>query len=124
MPYAYRKSERIRKNTEFVATMKGKRLSINGLTLFFTRNSLNNFRVGVTVSKRLANAVGRNKMKRQIRSCITAVIGDKAAGYDMVFVARQELLSGDHARILQAVEKVLARSSVLDRSRKPEGSTQ
>ncbi len=47
MPYAYRKSERLRKNAEFVSTMKGKRLSLDGLSLFYIGNNRGNFRVGI-----------------------------------------------------------------------------
>ena len=54
MPYDYRKSERLRTNSEFVATMKGKRLSTDGLSLFYRQNGAGNFRVGISVGGRLA----------------------------------------------------------------------
>ena len=114
MPYAYRKSERIRKNTEFVATMKGKRLSIDGLSLFYRKNDGANFRVGLSVGKKLGNAVTRNRLRRQIRSCITQVLGDHAAGYDLVFVARQGLADLAFDQVLKAVTRALQRSAVID----------
>lgn len=119
MPYAYRKSERIRKNTEFVATMKGKRLSTDGLSLFYSRNDKGNFRVGISVSKKLANAVKRNRLRRQIRSCITKALGQAAAGYDLVFMARQGLVGREFDQILKAVTQVLQRSAVI--GSRPEG---
>jgi ribonuclease P protein component len=122
MPYAYRKSERIRKNTEFVATMKGKRLSIDGLSLFYRKNNGANFRVGLSVSKKLGNAVKRNRLRRQIRSCITKVLGDHAAGYDLVFVARQGLADLAFDQILKAVTRALQRSAVIDQ--RAEGNRQ
>ncbi len=93
--------------------MKGKRLSVDGLSLFYSRNETGNFRVGVSVSKKLANAVRRNRTKRQLRACIMQVLKDVASGYDLVFVARRDLYSADHARILKAVETALQRSSIL-----------
>jgi ribonuclease P protein component len=114
MPYAYRKSERIRKNTEFVATMKGKRLSIDGLSLFYRKNDGANFRIGLSVGKKLGNAVKRNRLRRQIRSCITKVLGDHAAGYDLVFVARQGLADLAFDQVLKAVTRALQRSAVID----------
>jgi len=122
MPYAYRKSERIRKNTEFLQTMKGKRLSIDGLSLFYRKNDAANFRVGISVSKKLANAVKRNRLRRQLRSCITKVLGDRAAGYDLVFMARQGLMGLAFDQILGVVTQVLRRSPILDQ--KAEGSQQ
>lgn len=120
MPYAYQKSERIRKNREFVSVMKGKRLSVDGLSLFYARNEAGNFRVGISVSKKLANAVKRNRLKRRIRACITEVLKDTASGYDLVFVARRELYTAGYDQILKAVEKALQRSMLL--SRKAEGA--
>ena len=119
MPYAYRKSERIRKNTEFVATMKGKRLSTDGLSLFYSKNDTGNFRVGISVSKKLANAVNRNRLRRQIRSCITKALGTAAEGYDLVFMARQGIVGREFDQILRAVTQVLQRSAVI--GSRPEG---
>ena len=122
MPYAYRKSERIRKNSEFLATMKGKRLSFDGLSLFYRKNDTGNFRIGISVSKKLANAVGRNRLRRQIRSCISKAIGDHAAGYDLVFMARQGLAGSGYDQVLKAVTLALRRSSIIDPG--PEGGRQ
>lgn len=121
MPYAYRKSERIRKNSEFVSVMKqGKRLSVDGLSLFYAANGAKDFRVGVSVGKKLANAAVRNRLKRQIRACISRALGDHARGYDLVFVARKGLVGAGHERILRAVRTALAQSAL--RSEKPEGA--
>jgi len=114
MPYAYRKSERIRKNTEFLATMKGKRLSIDGLSLFYRKTDGANFRVGLSVGKKLGNAVKRNRLRRQLRSCITKVLGERAAGYDLVFVARQGLADIAFDQILKTVTRALQRSAIID----------
>jgi ribonuclease P protein component len=113
MPYAYRKSERLRKNTDFVGTMKGKRLSTDGLSLFYRQNGTDNLRVGISVSKKLANAVKRNRLRRQIRSCITRAVGRSAAGYDLVFMARQGLAGREFDQILKAVSDLLKRSAVI-----------
>ena len=120
MPYAYRKNERIRKNNEFVSVMKGKRLSVDGLSLFYAGNDTGNFRVGISVSKKLANAVNRNRLKRRIRACIMKALKDHSSGYDLVFVARRELYSAGYEQILKAVETVLRRAAL--RSRKAEGT--
>ena len=122
MPYAYRKNERIRKNNEFVSVMKGKRLSADGLSLFYAKNDVGNFRVGISVSKKLANAVKRNKLKRRIRACIMKVLKDRAAGYDLVFVARRELYAAGFEQILKAVETVLQRAALRGPAHRGEGT--
>ncbi len=122
MPYDYRKSERLRTNSEFVATMKGKRLSTDGLSLFYRQNGAGNFRVGISVGKKLGNAVKRNRLRRQLRDCIRRVLGRHAAGYDLVFVARKELSGREFSEVLLAVTGAVRRSRILGAD--PEGSTQ
>jgi ribonuclease P protein component len=113
MPYRYRKNERLKKNTEFVSTMKGKRLSVDGLSLFYTPNAAGRFRVGISISKKLAaSAVKRNKLKRQLRDCIGRSLKDQTAGFDLVFVARKGLPGSSFERIWKAVETALRKSSL------------
>ena len=116
MPYAYRKSERIRKNSEFIATMKGKRLSVDGLSLFYTGNEKGNFRVGISVSKKLGNAVTRNRLRRRIRNCVMKTLQDHTLGFDLVFVARRELINAEYEKIMRAVETVLQRTALRNRT--------
>jgi ribonuclease P protein component len=53
-------------------------------------NNLNTYRVGFTASKRVGNAVVRNRCKRRLRAVVDAVLGDLAiAGVDYVFIARK-----------------------------------
>ncbi len=99
--------------------MKGKRLSLDGLSLFYTGNAKGNFRVGISVSKKLANAVKRNKLKRQIRHSAMKALAGLALGYDLVFVARRELYSCTYEQISKTVETVLRRTAL--RSQKQEG---
>ena len=121
MPYAYQKSERLRKNTEFIAAMKGKRLSLDGLSLFYTTNDEGNFRVGISVSKKLANAVKRNKVKRRIRNCVIKALEGHSLAYDLVFVARQGLYDAPYEQIMKTVEEIL-RKTVLLIKQNPEGT--
>jgi ribonuclease P protein component len=99
--------------------MKGKRLSLDGLSLFYAANGRANFRVGISVSKKLANAVKRNRLKRQIRNSVMNVLAGYALGYDLVFVARRELYSRSYEQLRKTVETVLRRTAL--RNQDPEG---
>jgi ribonuclease P protein component len=100
--------------------MKGKRLSLDGLSLFYASNDMAHFRVGISVSKKLANAVNRNKMKRRIRNCVMKVLKDHSLGYDLVFVARRELYDAPFEKIMKVVDAVLKRTVI--RAKHPEGA--
>jgi len=105
--YAYRKDERLRKNSDFLRTMKGKRLSIDGLSLFYAKNETGRFKVGISVSKKLAGAVKRNKLRRRIRNCLMKTLAGRPLGYDLVFVARQGLSEASYEQISKTVETIL-----------------
>ena len=92
--------------------MKGKRLSVDGLSLFYTRNDQGNFRVGISVSKKLGNAATRNRLRRQVRNCIMKTLQDQTMGIDLVFVARRELVAADYGKILKTVETILKRTAL------------
>jgi len=100
--------------------MKGKRLSVDGLSLFYIKNETGNFRIGIAVSKKLANAVTRNRIRRQIRDCVMKTLRDQTIGLDLVFVARRELINAEYEQIMKAVETILQRTAL--RNRKQEST--
>ena len=51
------------------------------------------FRVGFTVSRRVGNAVARNRARRRLRAAADQIMPQQAAaGYDYVLIGRQETL--------------------------------
>jgi ribonuclease P protein component len=86
---------RLTKRAEFLAARRGRRL--NGP--FFLIEALDradggSARYGLTVTRKVGNAVERNRIRRRLREAIRTVCGaDMAAGFDYVIVARRELLT-------------------------------
>lgn len=51
-------------------------------------------RVGFTASKKVGNAVVRNRCRRRLRAAVQAVVGTGAApGFDLVVIARSDTVS-------------------------------
>ncbi|MDR0903958.1 MAG: ribonuclease P protein component [Ruminococcus sp.] len=83
----------VKDNNHFLrAYKKGRYLHSNFLTVHFVKNGLDTKRYGITVSKKLGNAVVRNRCKRIIRAALFEIYGKLPDGYDFVFIAREGLL--------------------------------
>ena len=87
---------RVRSNKDFTLTIKnGKHFNVPTFHFVSKENDLDRFRVGISVSKKLGNAVVRNKIKRQIRAMCDGVI-DFSKGYDLIIIVKNEYLNNDY----------------------------
>ena len=67
-------------------------------------------RVGFTASKKVGNAVARNRAKRRLRAAARALVaGHGLAAHDFVLIARQETGEVAYAQLLAELEKALRR---------------
>ena len=67
-------------------------------------------RLGLTVSKKVGNAVTRNRMKRRFRELARAIRPEAGhAGADHVLIGRQSGIERDFALLSEDLRKALAR---------------
>lgn len=87
--------QRLRRRKEFLAVRGGeKRRGPLFLLEQRARDEEGPARVGFTVTKRVGNAVVRNRIRRRLKEAVrTSAAGDMVAGNDYVIVGREELLS-------------------------------
>lgn len=86
---------KIRKGWEYRHIYKiGRRKANRYLVLYFVETNLGYSRIGLSVSRKLGNAVKRNRVKRLIREIVRADDYSllKEASMDMVVVARQGMV--------------------------------
>jgi ribonuclease P protein component len=88
------KRSRLRLRREFLAVQeRGRKLHASEYLVLAIPNALGRPRLGVTVSSRIADAVGRNRLKRWVREAFRA----EAAGLpavDLVLIGRGGALAG------------------------------
>ena len=66
----------------------GRRFRQPHLTMLYTPGSTANSRFGITVSRRVGNAVTRNRVKRWIREVVRSRWTEVASGWELVIIAR------------------------------------
>jgi ribonuclease P protein component len=82
------KSARLQRRPEFLAVhRRGRRLDSPHFRFLWMETPGPRCRLGVTVTRRVAGAVGRNRVKRLVREAFRAAEG-RPAGVDLVVIAK------------------------------------
>ncbi|MBX9885032.1 MAG: ribonuclease P protein component [Novosphingobium sp.] len=69
-------------------------------------------RFGVTVTKRIGNAVARNRMKRRLRALAREILPAQGiAGADHVLIGRENGIERDFGLLRQELEAALSRAA-------------
>ena len=106
------------KRADFVAANKGLRNARPGFVLLTRPNQGLGVRFGVTVTKKIGNAVVRNRMKRRFRELLRAALPESGLpDHDHVLVGR----AGGVERDFQTMADELAMA--LDRARDGKGDS-
>ncbi len=101
------------RRSQFLAANQGLRVARAGFVLLALANGNAGLRFGVTVTKRIGNAVVRNRMKRRFRALLRELLPlYGAADHDHVLIGREGGVERDFAalrtELIAALERVRA----------------
>lgn len=106
---------RLRRRAEFLrAASAGRRLPCATLVLqALPRGDGGPVRVGFTVTRKVGNAVVRNRVRRRLREAARLVLAERPArGFDLVLIGRSSTSGARFDRLLGELRRALDRASV------------
>lgn len=108
-----KKSFRVKREKDFKAIFKdGTSFANRKFVVYQLENQQNHFRVGLSVSKKLGNAVTRNQIKRRIRHILQSVKGSLVEHVDFVVIARKGVETLEYVEMEKNLLHVLKLSKI------------
>ncbi len=106
--------EVIKRRPDFLAANRGKRFVTPGFVLLAHKRredhpvAPDTVRYGITVTKKIGNAVARNRMKRRFRALLAELLPEYGiAGADHIMIGRKESKERDFTMMKSDLEKAL-----------------
>lgn len=102
----------MRKRADFLAANRGLRVARPGFVLLVHPNGGRGKRYGITVTKKVGNAVIRNRMKRRFRELLRAQLpADGLPDHDHVLIGRDGGIERDFAELSKELAEALSRAA-------------
>lgn len=88
---------------------KGEKAASRHLLVLYAK-SREGLKIGISVTKKVGNAVTRNRVKRLIREALNPLIGHINANYMYVIAVRPSIVELSFSEVLEEVEKAFSRA--------------
>ena len=90
------------------ARSKGEKALSRGLVIQANENEASHWRVGLTATKKIGNAVTRNRARRRMRALARSYLAPVAQpGTDYVLIARHDTVTADWQEMAQGFQKAI-----------------
>ena len=100
------------RRADFLAANRGIRVARPGFVLLARPNGGGQMRFGITVTKKIGNAVVRNRMKRRFRALLRELLPQVGLpGTDHVLIGREGGIERDFSLLRDELNAALARAS-------------
>lgn len=100
----------LKKSKEFSVVYKtGKSVADRYFVLYYRKNKSGQNRIGYSVSKKVGNAVTRNRIKRLLKEAYRLNYINDRVGYDFVFIARMSSKDVEYKQVVKSMGKLFGR---------------
>jgi len=106
----------LKKNREFKNVYNnGRSHAVKTLVIYYLAvEDRNNNRYGLSVSKKIGNAVVRNKLKRRLREIIRELEKEFSfSSYDIIFIARKPVVKLDYHKLKKDVKRLYKKAGLI-----------
>ncbi len=119
-----KKTFRIKKDAEFQEVFKkGKSVANRQFVVYSLKKSEQaNYRIGLSVSKKVGNAVVRNRIKRYLRQTFLELTGQLPNDVELIVIARNPAATMSFAEVKSSMVHVLKLAKVLPKKAENSGS--
>ncbi|HIW53599.1 MAG TPA: ribonuclease P protein component [Candidatus Ruthenibacterium merdigallinarum] len=101
------------RNNEFArAYARGKSFVHPYVVLYVNKNRCGHTRVGLTATKKVGNAVARNRARRVLRAALFETLAADVGPYDIVVVARGVTPKLKSTKLVPVLRKLLAKAGL------------
>ena len=95
-----KRTDSLKRKKEFRYTYRvGRSVPGSYTVLIYARNRSRMTRVGFSVSKKIGNAIVRNRVKRRLREAVTPLLPGIRAGFNLIFIAHASLTEAPFSSI-------------------------
>lgn len=114
----FSKEMRLRKTPDFKRVFDARKVAADRILIVFAlENGLDSCRLGLSVSKKMGNAVVRNRWKRLIREAFRKNHDQFSAKVDMVIVPQRGATKPDAEELARSLVKLVAKIERRSRGR-------
>ena len=104
----------IKKNNEFKKVYKkGKSIVGRYIVVYVLNNHLKINRIGITVSKKLGNAVKRNRARRVMKEAYRLNQQMFKLGYDIIIVGRSRSVTAKMYEVEDCLQKIMSKHNLM-----------
>lgn len=108
---------RLRKKEHFAKVFKHGKSAANHQFVVYVKPSpdAKPFRFGVSASKKIGNAVVRNRIRRRVKEIVRQMEPDIKPGVDIICIVRKPALELDYAGLKKSIHHVFKRANLLEK---------